>query len=205
MAVSVVGLVLFFVVYAVVHSLLASLGVKKWARQWLGPGTDRWYRLAYNLFAVISLLPILPLIVLLPDKTLYIVAPPWRWLMVGGQVLALIGLVTALLQTDPWHFLGLSQLVARQSVGTGSLNVTGCYGWVRHPLYSFSILFLWLTPAMTVNLLTVFVLFTLYFYVGSIYEERRLLAEFGQAYREYQQRVPRLIPFPRSRPSLTPR
>ncbi len=205
MAVSVVILVLFFVVYAVVHSLLASLGVKKWARQWLGPGTDRWYRLAYNLFAVISLLPILPLIVLLPDKTLYIVAPPWRWLMIGGQVLALIGLVTALLQTDPWHFLGLSQLVARQSTGTSSLNVTGFYGWVRHPLYSFSILLLWLTPGMTVNLLTVFVLFTLYFYVGSIYEERRLLAEFGQAYREYRQRVPRLIPFPRSRPSSTPR
>ena len=35
---------------------------------------------------------------------------------------------------------------------------------------------------------------TAYFIIGSILEERRLLARFGDAYREYQQRVPMLIP-----------
>jgi protein-S-isoprenylcysteine O-methyltransferase Ste14 len=74
--------------------------------------------------------------------------------------------------------------------------VRGFYCYVRHPIYSFSLLLLWLTPAMTVNLLTVYVLTTLYFYVGSLHEERRLLAEFGEAYRDYQQQVPRLIPRP---------
>jgi hypothetical protein len=49
---------------------------------------------------------------------------------------------------------------------------------------------------MTVNLLTVYILITLYFYVGSFHEERRLLAEFSDAYRDYQQQVPRLIPRP---------
>jgi protein-S-isoprenylcysteine O-methyltransferase Ste14 len=49
---------------------------------------------------------------------------------------------------------------------------------------------------MSVNLLTTYVVFTLYFYFGSIHEEKRLLAEFGVAYRDYQQRVPRLIPLP---------
>ena len=48
---------------------------------------------------------------------------------------------------------------------------------------------------MTVNLLTTYLLITLYFYIGSIYEERRLVVEFGQTYREYQQCVPRLIPW----------
>jgi protein-S-isoprenylcysteine O-methyltransferase Ste14 len=65
---------------------------------------------------------------------------------------------------------------------------------VRHPLYFFGLLFLWLTPVMTINLLTTYLLFTLYFYIGSFFEERRLRAEFGPAYRQYQQRVPRLIP-----------
>jgi protein-S-isoprenylcysteine O-methyltransferase Ste14 len=36
---------------------------------------------------------------------------------------------------------------------------------------------------------------TFYFWLGSIYEERKLLAFFGQAYRDYHKRVPRLIPF----------
>jgi hypothetical protein len=47
---------------------------------------------------------------------------------------------------------------------------------------------------MTANLLTTFILLSLYFYIGSICEERRLLVEFGQAYQVYQRQVPRLIP-----------
>ncbi|NJN97397.1 MAG: hypothetical protein HC875_26600 [Anaerolineales bacterium] len=49
---------------------------------------------------------------------------------------------------------------------------------------------------MTLNLLVTYLLLTLYFYVGTFFEERRLLMEFGSAYRAYQQRVPRLIPCP---------
>jgi methanethiol S-methyltransferase len=55
-------------------------------------------------------------------------------------------------------------------------------------------LFFWLTPSMTTNLLTTFILFSLYFYIGSIVGERRLLAEFGDAYQDYHRRVPRFIP-----------
>jgi protein-S-isoprenylcysteine O-methyltransferase Ste14 len=36
---------------------------------------------------------------------------------------------------------------------------------------------------------------TLYIYLGSIHEERRLVREFGRAYQEYQRQVPRLLPF----------
>jgi methanethiol S-methyltransferase len=184
----------FFVVYAVVHSLLASFAVKGWARRVFGPGVDRWYRLIYNLLAVVTVLPILHIVDRLPTEMLYVVPSPWRWLMTGGQVLALTGLVASLLQTGLLHFLGLAQLLAWRPVESSTLAVRGFYGWVRHPLYTFSMLYLWLTPAMTTNLLTVFILFTLYFYIGSIHEERRLLAEFGDAYQLYQRRVPRLIP-----------
>lgn len=195
MLLSVLTLILFFAIYALTHSLLASLGLKAWARRTFGPGTDRWYRLAYNMFAVVSLLPLFPMLALLPDQTLYLVPSPWRWLMVLGQLAGLAGLGLTLLQTGALHFLGISQLVAADPDESGSLTTTGFYRWVRHPLYFFSLLFIWLTPALTVNLLTAFVLFTLYFYIGSIYEERRLLAEFGDAYGQYQRNVPRLIPF----------
>ncbi|MFQ5613169.1 MAG: methyltransferase family protein [Anaerolineae bacterium] len=193
---SALSLIIFFALYAAVHSLLAGQGAKRWARRAFGAGVERWYRLAYNLLAVITLLPLLPLLALLPDRPLYVVPSPWRWLMVGGQMLALAGMGLSLLQTGPLHFLGLSQLVADNPAETGSLSERGFYTWVRHPLYFFSIVLIWLTPAMTLNLLVVFAMFTLYFYIGSMYEERRLLAEFGPAYRAYQQRVPRLIPRP---------
>lgn len=196
---SVLTLVLFFTIYAVLHSILASLTLKDWARRVFGPGVERWYRLAYNIIAVITLLPLLPLLAWLPDQTLYVVPSPWRWLMVGGQLLALAGLGITLLQTGLFQFLGLAQLTAERPNQPGKLNIGGFYGWVRHPLYFFSLLLLWLTPIMTLNLLVTYLLLSLYFYLGTFYEERRLLAEFGPAYGDYQQRVPRLIPLPFNR------
>jgi protein-S-isoprenylcysteine O-methyltransferase Ste14 len=194
-SISVLILIVFFAGYAVLHSLLASLTVKNWARRVFGPTIERWYRLAYNTIGVITLVPLFPLLAWLPTETLYIIPSPWRWLMVAGQFLALLGLVITLLQTGLFHFLGLAQMIAERPGESGALQVNGFYGWVRHPLYFFSLLFLWLTPLMTINLLTTYFLFTLYFYWGSFFEERRLLAEFGSVYQDYQQRVPRLLPF----------
>lgn len=196
MLLSIFAITLFFAIYAVVHSLLAGLPFKNWLRNRLGPGVDRWYRLAYNVFAIVTLLPLFPMLALLPDRVLYVALPPWRWLLAAGQLAALAGLGLAFLQTNPWHFLGVAQLMAARPQESGSLEIRGLYCRVRHPLYLFSMLFLWLTPAMTVNLLVTYLLFTLYFYVGSIFEERRLVVEFGEAYREYQRIVPRLIPWP---------
>lgn len=193
---SIAVLTIYFVVYGVVHSWLAGTPVKNWVRTRLGPVADRWYRLAYNIFATVTLLPMLVLMLLLPAQTLYVVSAPWRWLMVAGQLLAALAAGLTLLQTGAFHFLGLAQLVKEKTDDSGSLNLGGFYRWVRHPLYTFGLLFLWLTPAMTTNTLTAFVLFTLYFYFGSIYEERRLVAEFGQTYERYRQQVPRLIPVP---------
>ena len=133
---------------------------------------------------------------LLPDQTLYVVPSPWNWLMVGGQLLAVLAALASLVQTGLFHFIGLSQLITERPGESGPLNLGGFYAYMRHPLYSFGIVVLWLMPAMTTNLLVAFSLFTIYFYFGSIYEERRLLNQFGPAYQAYRQQVPRLVPLP---------
>jgi protein-S-isoprenylcysteine O-methyltransferase Ste14 len=69
------------------------------------------------------------------------------------------------------------------------------YRWVRHPLYLWGLVFIWLTPQMTVNRLALVVGFSVYLYIGTFFEERRLVEEFGDDYREYQRQVPRLIPW----------
>lgn len=193
---SVIILIIYFALYGVVHSWLAGHSVKNWVRRVFGPTTDRWYRLAYNIFSVVTLLPMLVLMAVLPAKTLYIVPPLWREIMVIGQLLAVTLAGITVLQTGVFHFLGLTQLVAEHPTENSPLNLRGFYKWVRHPLYTFSLMFIWLTPAMNTNTLTAFILFTLYFHFGSIYEERRMVAEFGPAYDEYRQQVPRLIPIP---------
>ena len=185
------------VVYAVVHSLLASLGVKSWIRQRFGPEVEQWYRLAYNLFAVISGLPILALLFLLPDQPLYQIPFPWILLTALGQLVGVVIIVVGILQTDVWHFTGLRQIIQSDNHQKSVLVSRGLYSWVRHPLYTGGLLLIWLVPTMTLNLLTIFMLLTIYLVVGAKLEEKRLLEEFGDEYRAYQAQVPMLLPFPR--------
>ncbi|MFN7037866.1 MAG: methyltransferase family protein, partial [Bellilinea sp.] len=70
----------------------------------------------------------------------------------------------------------------------------GLYRWVRHPLYTCSLLFLWLMPVMSWNLLALNLGVTLYFIIGSRFEEDKLLDEFGEAYAEYRRRTPAFLP-----------
>jgi protein-S-isoprenylcysteine O-methyltransferase Ste14 len=115
--------------------------------------------------------------------------------MVLGQMVGAIGAAVAILQTGALRFVGVTQVFAERSKEeVGLLQVRGLYCYVRHPSYFFSLIVIWLTPLMTVNLLALYALFTLYFYVGSVHEESRLMAEFGAAYEEYQRHVPRIIP-----------
>ncbi len=65
------------VAYGLLHSLLASLTTKAHTRKWFGLTTDRWFRIAYNLIAVLTLLPILLLPILLIDKVIYVIHFPW--------------------------------------------------------------------------------------------------------------------------------
>jgi methanethiol S-methyltransferase len=184
------------IVYGAVHSLLASVGVKRWARVRFGPRTDRFYRLAYNAFAVVSFLPVFALLVLLPGTQLYQLRMPWSALAIMGQVAALILLIVGLLQTDTWSFLGLRQVMEGPPIEPAHLIVTGLYRWVRHPLYTAGLLLIWLTPVMTTSVLALNLALTLYILVGSRLEERRLAAEFGQTYANYRAAVPGLIPRP---------
>jgi protein-S-isoprenylcysteine O-methyltransferase Ste14 len=180
-------------IWGAVHSVLASLGAKAAARQALGDGVMRWYRLLYNAFSLITFLPLLALAALLPDRLLYTIPAPWIYLSLAFQAVAAVALVVALLQTDLWSFLGLSQPF-RSTDQPGTLFTGGLYRLVRHPLYSTGLLILWLAPQMTVNRLVLIVGLTIYIVVGAMFEERKLVREFGSAYVEYKARTPMLIP-----------
>ncbi len=180
--------------YGAVHSLLAALETKALARQWFGKHTDRWYRLFFNLFGFVSFLPVLALPPLLPDTTLYHLPPPWLYLTIAGQIGAVIMLVVGVLQTDTLSFLGIRQLTMPQSLKEEKLVISGLYRWVRHPLYTAGLLFMWLMPVMTVNWLTLYLGVTIYLVVGAMFEERKLLKAFGREYENYRKRTPMLIP-----------
>jgi len=180
------------VVWAIVHSIMASLKFKGSLRQIFGKGAMRLYRLSYNIFSILSFAPILYLMVALPDKDLYQIPVPWSYLMLAGQGFSALLLIVAILQTDTLSFVGLRQLFEEEK--SGELVTHGFYRLVRHPLYTFGLLFLWLSPDMTINSLIVYISLTVYILVGAYFEERKLLHEFGQVYADYKTSTPMLIP-----------
>ena len=98
------------------------------------------------------------------------------------------------------RFIGLQQLLrGGEPIPADQherLVTSGPYRWVRHPLYSTTIVILLLWPSMTANWAAFVAVSTAYFFLGSIPEEEKLVEEFGDAYRRYQQVVPRLVPAP---------
>ncbi|MDF0593781.1 isoprenylcysteine carboxylmethyltransferase family protein [Methanotrichaceae archaeon M04Ac] len=184
-------LAFYLIAFALLHSLLAGSWAKGRARRAFGPGGMRWYRLFFTIIAAATLLPLLYLFYLFPGQVLYSVPAPWRWGMVAVQAAAAFALAKTLLEAGPLRFLGIRP---GSGEGNGQLIVRGIYCRTRNPLFLFALVFLWLTPVMTANLLVLYIITTVYFILGSVHEERMLAEEFGAAYLDYQDRVPRFIP-----------
>jgi methanethiol S-methyltransferase len=197
-------LILSVLLWGFLHSVFASLKAKELTRRWLGETLARFYRLAYNLFASLSFIPVLVIAAVTSDRRLYVVPLPWSALMVIGQLLAMVALVVGFRPTDTLEFIGLRQLLApvtgKQVDGSaesrrGKLFRSGLYRYVRHPLYAAGLAFIWLMPLMTVNVLAINISLTVYVLVGAFFEERKLRHEFGQEYVDYAAVTPMLIPF----------
>lgn len=188
---------IYSIAYATLHSALASRSIKMWARTRFGPNADSWYRLVFNFVGLVTLLPLGWLLHVLPDRVLYVLPSPWRYVALAAQMATLLAFAFGLRATDVWFFLGLRQLFAvpDHKQCQPSLTTAGMYRWVRHPLYLLSMILMWLTPVMTTNLAAVFFVMTLYMVVGTFFEERRLVDDFGEAYVAYQAQVPRLLPW----------
>lgn len=179
--------------YGALHSLLASNVCKQMvAARW--PGTMPFYRIGFNLAALLLLLPLLWLTHRHPGAPLWTVS---GWIAWPAAALSLAGFAWSLKWYDGSNFFGLRQLHDR--VGPDdeaeALRLSPLHRHVRHPWYALLLLFLW-TRDLNAAWLTALIVITLYLIVGSRLEETKLIAHYGEAYRHYRARVPGLIPLP---------
>lgn len=182
--------------YGFLHSLLASLAVKRWTAAHR-PGLMPAYRLLYNLVALLALLPFGFWLLADPGPCLWRWTGPWRWAADG---LALAALAALLLPGSPYDtgaFLGWRPWRAgRTDAGDSEpFRIGFLHRFVRHPWYALSLVLLW-TRDMTALRLVSALWITAYFIVGSRLEERKLIAAHGDRYRRYRARVAGLLPLP---------
>jgi protein-S-isoprenylcysteine O-methyltransferase Ste14 len=179
--------------FGMVHSLLASHWAKNHIQELLGTPGRKLYRFTFNGFAFLTLFPILILLVRYPGPMIFRFPMPWWILTLAVQFLALIFLAVAFRESNPEAFLGLQQL--GPDPAPSPLRITGTYGIVRHPLYTGTMMLLWLMPIVTTGTLGFELAAILYFWIGSELEERKLIAEYPADYPAYKKKVARFIPF----------
>lgn len=192
MSLELAWIVLLTLAYGLIHSWLASRVVKQWVNIHV-PGQNALYRLIYNLLAFLLLLPILWLLWRYTGTDLWQWTGAWQWLANGLALLALLGFVLSLRDYDLGEFMGTRQL--RCPAAESCFRLGFFHRYVRHPWYCFGLVILWTRDINAADLYC-YGIFTLYLLIGCRLEELKLLAEFGEPYRRYQQKVPALLPLP---------
>lgn len=190
--------------FAVQHSVMARAGFKRWWTRIVPPSAERsTYVHASNICLIALLVAWYPI----TDDVWRVSAQPWRALLIA---VGLAGWVIALLSTfliDHFDLFGLRQVFARlrgQRPAEHAFATPLFYRVVRHPLYLGFLLAFWGTPRMTVGHLIFAVATTGYILIAArFFEERDLVRIFGQQYRDYQGRVPMLVPGMRRRSGRT--
>ncbi|MEW8049556.1 MAG: hypothetical protein AB2792_12790 [Candidatus Thiodiazotropha sp.] len=189
-------LALVWSLYSLIHSTLASLWAKR-ALAKLLPAVMPWYRLLFNLAAILLLVP--PLYMLWS----YRAEPLWQWqglmawLAYGLMIISVAGFIWSMRYYDSGEFLGIRQLQRHQQDAKDQeqLHISPLHRFVRHPWYSLGLVLIWvqdMDPARLVSAITV----TCYLVLGSRLEENKLLVYHGDRYHYYRKRVPGLIPRP---------
>jgi protein-S-isoprenylcysteine O-methyltransferase Ste14 len=171
--------------------------VRRSFRQWLAHFLPEEYEGA--VYAIVSGIVLLVLIILWQKSSpIFTVSRGvFRWLFYILYCLSFAGFIwgtRALKVFDPYGLRPILGRLRGRKPRPMSFVVRGPYRWVRHPLYLFMILIIWSCPDLTGDRLVFNGLWTVWIVIGSIFEERDLVLEFGDVYREYQRRVPMLIP-----------
>jgi protein-S-isoprenylcysteine O-methyltransferase Ste14 len=184
-------------VFAIQHSVMARPAFKRWWTRLVPPALER---STYVLMASAALLLIYWQWQPLPTPVWSVASP------LGVAVLGAIfwlGWATLVISTfviNHFELFGLWQVYAHargKDSPPPKFEVRSIYRLVRHPIYLGFILAFWSTPAMTAGHLFFAIATTGYILVGIYFEERDLVASFGDQYRRYRGQVRMLLPLPK--------
>ncbi|MEJ7627057.1 MAG: isoprenylcysteine carboxylmethyltransferase family protein [Ferruginibacter sp.] len=181
-----------WILYCSLHSILANEKIKYRITR-SSKISDNNYRLLYNVFALVSLVVILIYQFYLNSRLLFEVTLISK---VIAYFLTLSGLAIMIVCIRK-YFLQLSGLNTKVTVTRPVLETGGIHRFVRHPLYSGTFIFLaglFLLIPLLSNFIAVIIII-IYTIIGVRFEEQKLVSLFGSEYKEYQRKVPMLIPF----------
>ena len=189
-------LVILWVVWCALHSIMINLSITEWLRKKF-PHGFRFYRIFFNLVSVVTLLPVIFYSLALRGEVIFGWEGLWRAVPIFLGAVALFLFIAGAQRYDLRQFLGLRQIDDEKACSLltddCSLDTGGILSVIRHPWYTAGILIVWARPLDLAAILTNLVV-SGYLVVGAILEERKLKQQFGAQYTDYQRRVSMLFP-----------
>jgi methanethiol S-methyltransferase len=192
-----VVLILLWGAWCFLHSFLITPSVTGFVRKRFEKAY-RFYRIFYNFIALVTLIPVLGYSFFIKGAPVFCWEGPFRMVQGVLVVWALLLFIGGARLYDLEQFLGTRQVRENSSCSVLTndcrLDTGGMLGVVRHPWYAGGIFIVWARNLDMSAILTNLVI-TGYLLMGSLLEERKLMAEFGEQYMDYRQRVSMLFPF----------
>jgi protein-S-isoprenylcysteine O-methyltransferase Ste14 len=179
------------------HSALIAITVTRFFERLLGVHY-RFYRLLFNMFAILTLAVVIRYQWSIRGLPVFEWEGYLRVVQVGLVLLGLLLFVLGARKYDARRFLGLTQIKDGVTTGamtqSGDLDTSGISSVIRHPWYLALLLLIWARP-LDPSVIVLNAVFSVYIVIGARLEERKLVREFGEKYRDYQERVSMLLPF----------
>ncbi|MEX2570962.1 MAG: methanethiol S-methyltransferase [Gemmatimonadota bacterium] len=191
--------------FAVQHSGMARPGFKRW---WTRIVPTPIERSTYVLLASSALVLLFALWRPMPQVVWDVRSIPTAAVVL--MVLFGVGWLIVLLSTfmiGHWNLFGLQQVwteLRRRTLPDDGFRTPWLYAFVRHPIMLGFLIGFWATPVMTLGHLLFALVTTGYIVVAVQLEERDLVTQFGEVYREYRRRTPAFVPVPRGTGAVTP-
>ena len=180
--------------FAVQHSLMARKWFKEWWTKIVPKPVER---ATYVLFSSLALILLFVLWRPLGGVVWSVEDPIGRSVLRGFFAFGWGLILYSTFLINHFDLFGLRQ-VWRNLVGQPESEyrfvTPGPYRLVRHPLYVGWLFAFWMTPQMTFAHLLFSIATTAYILLAIQFEERDLVREFGDTYKDYRRTVPMLVP-----------
>lgn len=182
-------------IFALQHSIMARPAFK---RAWTKIVPQHLERSVFVLAATACLALLLWQWRPISDPVWSVSDPMARFALYAVQALGWGTVLVATFLINHFEIFGLNQTfdaLLGRTPADPVFRTPSLYRYVRHPLYLGFVIAFWAAPDMSVGHMLFAVGGTGYILVGIFFEERDLIAHFGQKYIDYKKRVPMLLPF----------